>query len=277
MVAQRSDYIAEAVEAARRVLLELSHLLGEYQENMVIVGGWVPQLLLGEAPRQHIGSLDVDVALDHYSLQDVGYRTILQLLLARGYRQGKQPFIFYRIVEMGGHSFEVEVDFLAGEYAGTTHSHRTQKAQDMRPRKARGCDLALSLATEVTLSGTLPSGGKDNVTVRVASIVPFIVMKAMALAGRLMEKDAWDIYYCIRYYPGGDGRLADEFRKHLKNKIVQEALSKIGEKFASPDHVGPKHIADFEGVTDLETRVLVQRDAYERVNALLSKILGHES
>ena len=274
MVAKRVDYTAAAVEAARSVLLELTRLLGEYQEEMVIVGGWVPQLLLSQAPRQHIGSLDVDVALDHRTLREAGYRTIMQLLQARGYRQGEQPFIFFRTVQLGERIFEVEVDFLAGEYAGTTRGHRTQKVQDLHPRKARGCDLAIDLATEVTLSGTLPGGGKDTATLRVASIVPFLVMKAMALAGRLMEKDAWDIYYCIRYYPGGIDKLVDEFQPHLGNSLVQEALAKIAEKFASPEHVGPKHVADFDDLADPEERARIQRDAFERVNALVSKLLA---
>ncbi len=272
MVVKRSDYTAEAVEAARSVLLELSHLLGEYQESMVIVGGWVPQLLLSQAPRQHVGSFDVDVALDHRSLREIGYKTIGQLLSSRGYRQGEQPFTFFRTVQMGEKTFEVEVDFLAGEYSGTNRAHRTQKVQDLRPRKARGCDLAVSLATEVSLSGTLPDGGSDTTVVRVASIVPFLVMKAMALAGRLMEKDAWDIYYCIRYYPGGVNQVAEEFRPHLGNRLVQEALAKISEKFASPNHVGPKHVADFEDVSDPDERARYQRDAFERVNALISKL-----
>jgi len=45
----KRDYTAEAVEAARSVMLELSHLLGEYRDGIVIVGGWVPELLLSGA------------------------------------------------------------------------------------------------------------------------------------------------------------------------------------------------------------------------------------
>lgn len=272
MVIKRTDYTAEAVEAARSVLLELTHLLGEYRDSIVIVGGWVPQLLIDQAPRQHIGSLDVDVALNHRTLQEVGYKTILQLLLSRGYRPSEQPFIFFRSVPIGERTYEVEVDFLAGEYAGTTRGHRTQKVQDLRPRKARGCDLAVNLATETTMTGTLPGGGKDSATIRVASIVPFLVMKAMALAGRLMEKDAWDIYYCIRYFPGGIDRIVQEFEPHVENGLVQEALRHLASKFASPDHIGPKQVADFDDVIDPEEREFVQRDAYERVHALLTKL-----
>jgi hypothetical protein len=64
--------------------------------------------------------------------------------------------------------------------------------------------------------------------------------------------------------------LAEEFRPLLKNKLVQEALANIAEKFASPEHVGPKHVADFEEITDVDERALLQRDSYERINALLA-------
>ena len=70
MVVKRTDYTADAVEAARSVLLELTHLLGEYHDGIVIVGGWVPDLLFSAAGQRHIGSLDVDVALDHQMLQE---------------------------------------------------------------------------------------------------------------------------------------------------------------------------------------------------------------
>ena len=37
----------------------------------------------------------------------------------------------------------------------------------------------------------------DKGAIRVASIVPFLVMKGMALADRLKEKDAYDIVFCV--------------------------------------------------------------------------------
>jgi len=46
--------------------------------------------------------------------------------------------------------------------------------------------------TRVRLEGTLPDGAVDEVQVRVASVVPFLVMKAMALADRRKAKDAYD-------------------------------------------------------------------------------------
>ena len=42
---KRIDYTLELIEAARSVLLEIMRVLGEYQDDIVIVGGWVPELL----------------------------------------------------------------------------------------------------------------------------------------------------------------------------------------------------------------------------------------
>ena len=92
-----------------------------------------------------------------------------------------------------------------------------------------------------------------------------------------MEKDAWDIYYCIRYYPGGiDHFIVQEFEPHLENGLVKEALGHLANKFKSPDHIGPKQVVDFDDIRDPEERALVQRDAFERVNSLLSRLKNTE-
>jgi len=268
----RRDYTAEMTKAARSVLIELFRLLGEYRNDIVVIGGWVPEILLLGADKPHIGSIDVDIALNHRNLREEGYRTIQELLLNRGYQQGQQPSTFYRNVEVSGSVIRVQVDLLAGEYAGTGRSHRHQKVQGILARKVRGCDLAFKMYSEITIEGELPGGGRDSVAVRVASIVPFLVMKGMALAERLKEKDAWDIYYCLRNYPGGLDALVEEFRPHIEHGLVREGLKKIAKHFASETHIGPKFVADFEEVTDSEEQEFLQRDAYERANYLLEKL-----
>ena len=66
------DYSADQVEAAKSVLIELVHLLGQYRDDIVVVGGWVPHLLLPQYPLQHVGSIDVDLALNHRNLLEIG-------------------------------------------------------------------------------------------------------------------------------------------------------------------------------------------------------------
>jgi hypothetical protein len=204
MVTSRHDYGAQAVAAAKSVLVELVQVLGEFRDQIVVVGGWVPGLLLAKAPEPHIGTLDIDLALDFRRLPEASYATLLKALTSRGYRQDpQQPFRFFREVPVPDRpAIVVEVDLLAGEYGGTGPGHRTQPVQDARARKARGCDLVFANPQTVTIDGELPAGGRLRVTCRVAAIVPWLVMKGMALADRLKEKDAYDIYYAVHVYPG---------------------------------------------------------------------------
>jgi len=92
---------------------------------------------------------------------------------------------------------------MAGEYGGTGRLHRTQRFEDVGTRRVRGCDLVLDMNPEISVQGVLQEGGKDQAIIRVASVVPFLVMKGMAVEDRLKEKDAWGIYYSVRYFPGG--------------------------------------------------------------------------
>jgi len=207
----------------------------------------------------------VDLALNHRHLQEAGYATIQSLLLRRGYEADlRQPFIFHRTVMVHGNPIKVEVDFLAGEYEGTGPRHRTQPVHEGRARKARGCEVAFDLFVETEISGVLPEGGQDQARVRVSSIVAFLVMKGMALHDRLKEKDAWDIYFTLTNYPGGLDALAQEIEPHAGQGLVREGLQKIAEKFASPDHAGPKFVADFEEIQDEEDRAILMRDAFEK-------------
>lgn len=124
----------------------------------------------------------------------------------------------------------------------------------------------------MTVTGELPGGGLDTVNIRIASVVPFLVMKGMALDERLKEKDAWDIYFCVLHYPGGIAALAEAFRPHLENGLIREGIEKIRKHFSSLNHIGPKFVADFEEVDDAEERARIMRDAYERVQALLERL-----
>ncbi|MBN1916313.1 MAG: hypothetical protein JW889_00270 [Verrucomicrobia bacterium] len=268
----RRDYNREAVEAARSVLAEVLHLLGRYREGIVLVGGWVPEFLCPSAETAHVGSLDIDLAVDHRTVTGAAYRTIRQLLLERGYEPGPQPFIFYRAIQVAGRVLRVQLDLLGGEYGGTAAGHRTQTVQDVRVRKARGADLAFESPLETTVEATLPGGGTDAVRVRVASLVPFVVMKSMALDERLKEKDAWDIYYCIKHYLGGADAVVEAFTPRLGHGLVRDGLARLAKHFGSVDAIGPAHVANFEEINDPEERARVIRDAFERVHDVLERL-----
>ena len=94
----------------------------------------------------------------------------------------------------------------------------------------------------------------------------------MALWERMKEKDAYDIYYCCRNYPGGLTALVEATKPLVKNRLAREGLGKIKEKFITVDGIGPTWVADFLEVADSEERARVQREAFELVNALMEKL-----
>jgi len=265
----RADYNTKQVEAARSVLLEIMLALGEYRDGLVLVGGWTPVFLIPEPSRPHVGSIDVDLAVDHTRVTEDGYETIREHLTNRGYEEVQgNPAAFRKQVG----DVTVQVDLMAGEYEGTGKRRRHQRLQATHLRKARGCDIAFLNPESVMLDAELPEGGRDTVKLRVASISAFLCMKGHALDGRLKEKDAWDIYYCVREFPGGMDALVEQLQPMAGHGLVREALEKIGQHFASPEHRGPRHVADFEEVIESETRAAIQRDAYERVSYVLERL-----
>ncbi len=270
----QSNYPKYEVEACLSVMVELMTLLGEYRDYFVLVGGWVPYFLVGEKGEKHTGSLDIDIAIDFREIPDVTYRTILQLLEKQGYEKNpEQPFIFYRTIKNeSGILTKVQIDLLSGEYGGTGKTHRTQKIQDVRARKARGADLAFQYSSIVKLKRKMPDGAENEVVLKIADVIPFMVMKGMALWDRYSEKDAYDIYFVIRHYHGGISKLAEHFKNHLSNSLIREGLGKICAKFSSIDSPGPVWVANFFGIDDDDGREQLKRDVFERVNAFLNSL-----
>jgi len=269
----RSGYASREIEACNSVLLELSHILGEFRDSMVLVGGGVPPLLMPEVAVQHCGTADIDLALNIDEQPADTYSRFRETLLRHGYAEGEQPYIFFRDVPTGdGDSILVEVDFLAAEYGGTGKSHRTQHFDDARPRKARGCDLAFTDYLEIEVKGTLPEGGQDSQTIKICNVASFLVMKSIALNDRLKPKDAYDIYFVISKYDGGVEAIAEKLRPIMSNALVREALGYLRKGFESVDHFGPGMVSDFEEIDDPEEIARVRRDAFERVNHLLAAL-----
>jgi hypothetical protein len=261
------------VDASHRVLVDVLTVLGAYVDQMVIVGGWVPELVFPKAG--HIGSLDVDLALDGRRIQPAAYDTIRTRLMEAGYRE-KTPGvtnIFVRDVEETGQAITVKLDMITGEHAGPASELSHEHIHGMNVSKLRGTDLALDHAVDVDVTGELPDGGIKQVTARVAAIPAFVCMKAIAMNDRKKPKDAYDILFCLRHYGGGPEDLAKGLMDIGGNPLVHEAVESLRSNFASEDAVGPVwagQVAAEHG----EDEEMAIRDAFERTQALLRGLLG---
>ncbi len=164
----RKDYQKKEIEICLSVLIEILTILGQFRDSIVLIGGWVPHFLLEERGNDHIGSIDIDLALDFTKISENSYRTILSLLEKHDYIQESQPYIFKKKLFSDGIEYIIEIDFLSGEYGGTGKSHRTQRFQDIRLRKARGCDLSFEHNIKRKLSNDMPDGSKNEVEITIS-------------------------------------------------------------------------------------------------------------
>jgi hypothetical protein len=82
------------------VLGEIVNLLNEYADNMRIIGGWVPSLLYPDS--DHIGSIDVDVLLNHLEIEQTNpYVTIKRILEKDSYvRHEDKYFTFVKLLPL---------------------------------------------------------------------------------------------------------------------------------------------------------------------------------
>jgi len=265
------DYSEGQKEAAHRILVELVNIFKEYEEDIRIVGGWVPDLMFpGEG---HIGSVDVDVLINHLTLHDEGYQNMARILRGNGYREHPDKyFSFIKTVEVEGVVYDVDVDILAGMYGGTQPKKRSQHVQGIKALKATGGNFAFDFPPQkIHVEAKRPDGAYDVANVSVVAVVPYLIMKTAAM-GRGKAKDAYDIYFLLKHYRGGIKELAKEFQPAENRKLVQEMKEKLAGKFASADHAGPKDVVDFLGLDDDEDIALIKRDAYEQVQALLNLV-----
>jgi hypothetical protein len=269
-----TDYDDRGARAAHAVLVELGQVLGAHRDAIVVIGGAVPSLLM--KGRGHIGTLDIDLDLDPRKLAGHGYADLVEKLLAAGYEHGlagMKPFQIRRTVDLkdGGSPVAVIVDLLMPKGA-KTQKHRPPLIQGLRVQEADGGDVALRHNIKLLIEGAMPDGRLNRVEMLVASIPALLVMKGYAIVQRDKKKDAYDIYFSVRNFPGGPGKLADECKPLLDDPVAQEGLANIAAKFDRVDGFGPVTVRMFlEGTAMPEgmTPAQVQEDAFRQVRAML--------
>lgn len=273
-----ADYDDRTSAAVKAVLIEMGQILGAFKGKFAIVGGAVPWLLLGNEDMPHVGTLDLDVGLDAEALGDGEYATLIDALRGHGYEQRKELRRFQLMREVastdGGAPIDVIVDFLMPRDAEIV-KNVPPLISDFAVQRADGADLALRFYQLVAIAGPMPDGGTNRVEVAVCSIPALLAMKGHAIQGRYKQKDAYDIYYCIRNYPGGPEALADACRPLLEHESGKAGFGYIADKFDSVDGFGPTCVRKFVE----ETKVLGdrnpeqwQQDAYGQIDAWLRSL-----
>jgi hypothetical protein len=268
----QSEYDSRQTKAAHRVLIDLAQVLAAFQDCLVLIGGWVPYLLLPDVQEPHVGSIDVDLALDAEKLHGGRYAGMLKILLdTRRYRPGEKPFQFVTDVDLGdgGKPVQVEVEFLAPKEV-RLRKNKPKLLEGFRVLQADACSTAFRAPVQVILAGRAIRGAKNKVRLPVASLADFLVMKAHALENRDKPKDAYDIVYCLGNFPEGLEKLAAAWRQRSEEKDVKRAIEILRDKFTSVEDFGPTQVVEFFDSPDPDAQAMQARRAFELVKKLLS-------
>lgn len=270
-----ADYEDRTTKAVKGVLVEIGQILGSFKGKFAVIGGAVPWLLLDNEDMPHVGTLDVDLGLDAEALGDGEYVNLVEALLGNGYKQREELRRFQLVrqvpVNDGGAPIDIVVDFLMPRHAEIV-KNSPPILSDFAVQRADGADLALRFYQLVAISGDMPEGGTNRVEVAVCSIPALLAMKGYALNGRHKQKDAYDIYYCIRNYPDGMEALAAACKPLLEHESGSQGYQYIAEKFDAPEGYGPTSVRKFVAETDIldgRTPEQWQQDAFGQVDAWL--------
>lgn len=271
-----SDYKSEQVELVRATCLYVATKLGDMMDDLLIVGGLVPSLLvdqeaLAKDVEPHVGTMDLDVGLQLALLNEGRYRALTERLRDAGFKMdtndaGNPTRQRWAITGSG----TVTVDFLIQP---SLEGDKGGKLRDIQPDFAAiiapGLRCAFRDRTQVTLTGTTLFGEKATREVWVSDAGAYVVLKALAFDSRGENKDAYDLFYVLRNYGSGVDDVAAKLRPLLDDSEAQRALAILKRDFATLDAVGPMRVAVFvTGGRDDE----LQADVVTFVAQLLAKV-----
>jgi len=277
-------YSKSVTESSKSAMVEVLRILAGYKDYLVLCGGWAPYFILERfgVKGRHCGSADIDIALNPRLIDLVTYETIVSLLEKRGYRQyvteqgNVLPFRFHRSVKSPLNEVEhvIKVDFITEpDVAEKLWPDQFLAVQrDLRAVIIRGSGVVFSHNFEHEVEGVLPNGAQTKALAKISDIVGCLTMKGLALKGRYKEKDAYDIYFVLRYYRGGPEKAAEEVCRSTREPQVAEALEEIREKFKTARSEGPFQVAHFLAPDDERLRERIQGEAYAVLSAFLDSL-----
>jgi hypothetical protein len=281
--ARYTDYDAATTERCERALVTLLGDLGPWRERIYLVGGLAPRYIVGQLPAEapaHVGTTDVDLVIG-LALGDGSpetYRTLQTNLEKSDFKKLDSSFRWGRGVE----GVSVVVEFLCetdevadGRIFMPKGEHTGNKLGALN---IRGAQLVGRDFIECEISGDrLDGGGFSRVTVQVASLLSYVVLKTFAFQERHENKDAYDLIFTLLNKddnPRAAGLLAAG-SPIVSDQLVVEALSLLEERFADVRQDGPNAYGLFLSPVeqrDNEARARFRQESVAAVREFLASM-----
>lgn len=268
-----SGYAREDTQLVVSATLTVATILGDLLEDLCIVGGLVPTLLIdvpaGAAQGDgHCGTNDLDVGMALAIFDEERYKEIAERLRRADFehdtRRGNPIVQTWRWRELG-----VTIDFLIPQTEDAQRGGQIKHLEaDFGAIVAPGLELAFDEREPVELDGTTLEGDRARRTVPVCGPGAYAVLKGFALRLRKERKDAYDLDYVLAFWPAGIGDIAARLAGHAgtHGETVGAALGHLRDDYETIDHLGPRGCARFRDTGDEDAAAA---DAQGRVAAIL--------
>lgn len=280
-----TGYSPDQTSLVRATCLYVATKLGDLMDDLVVVGGLVPSLLVDQehlpsTATKHVGTLDLDIGLSVVLLDQQRYKAVGERLRAAGFRPDENekgnPSRQRWVIENGG---KVTIDFLIGPtLVGDKGGAVRDLEQDFAAFIMPGLHLAFRERVALELSGKTLFGESATRTIHVCGPGAYVVLKALALRLRGENKDAYDLYYLLRSHGAGVGGIAAKVFELMDDPKTQEAVRYLAEDFDAPHSIGPVRTARFL-TDDLDANIQTESVAYVKqlIRALAARNLQGET
>ncbi len=273
------DYSEGLTSASMSALLELAVTLRSYEDSIVLVGGWVPYFLIKEFGRgdfKHVGSIDIDLAVDSEKVNKEAYAGIVELIEKRGYRnrldrEGRSIlFSFQKSVPspQNHNDYDIWVDFLTSPKPDSGRHRHAKVQSDLPARIVPGCSIAFRYNYTMKIKGILPNNGEAIEDLRMLNIAGSLGMKGIVLGLAYREKDAYDIYSVISQCLDNPKEVAAIVNAYLDDPDIAEGIDAIKQRFRDINAEGPAWVANFMSL-DLEEQKRIKAEAFVLVEEFL--------
>ena len=267
-------YGGDSLALVRATSLYVATKLGDMLDDIVIVGGLVPSLLVDQENlpwdlELHPGTLDLDMGLSLAVLKEERYLELALRLKDAGFEPDLNPAGNPTGQRWRTRSpISATVDFLIPPSLDTDQGGNLRHIE---PGFAAVITPGLHIAFEdrrlLTLSGQTLLGERTARHVWVCGPASFTVLKALAFRNRGTNKDAYDLVYTWRGLTVE--AVAKNLEPFLEDPFVDQALATIKEDFTVHDAPGPRRAAAFLGrATDDE----LQADVVGLARRLMTRL-----
>jgi hypothetical protein len=255
-----ADYSPEQTDLIRAVTLTAATILGDYMDDLAVVGGLVPSLLipptaLPAGAEPHVGTMDLDLGLDLAILDEHRYEGIAERLREAGFapdasEEGNETR--QRWVHRKHESAKIE--FLMPPADGGAVPGRLQSLEkSLAAFIIEGLEIAFEERIHVPLSGRTLFGETASRDIPVCNPGAFLVLKALAFRNRGKPKDAYDLFYVARNHGSGPKSVAAFLRPLVDSEPGRRAVAILRDDFLKEEAPGPVRVALFTaGAKDAE-------------------------